>query len=507
MITDLLWILLMAQMMMGAFDIFYHHEMTERLAWRQSQKQELRLHGIRNFIYAGAFLIFGFAIPSGWVAVVLIIALVIEVIITLIDFVEEDRSRKLPESERVAHTLLALNYGAILALLMPKLIVLAGEPAGLGFMFYGLWSLLVLAGAAGCALFGVRDILAAGRLGRMASPGPVIAQSEKKQHILITGGTGFMGTRLCEALVARGDAVTVLTRDATHAAHLKTPVRIVTGLGQISDDEKFDAIINLAGASIVGGLWTAKYKRKVYRSRLALTRRLVKLMQRLQSPPAVFISGSAIGIYGINADNPIDEYHDPHNDCSFSHRLCRQWEHEAESAKKLGIRTVLLRTGIVLDSSGGTLGQMLPPTELFMGGKFGSGQQWMSWISLTDIVRLIAFCLDNAVMRGAVNGVAPTPVRNAEMVSGLARALNRPALMQVPAMVFERGLGDLGKEIFLGSQNILPTKAVISGFQFEDPMLDEYLERHLAGGRSKKSEKLAGARITTMGEPKVSAPG
>src|ERR1700758_2878695 len=166
MTSTLLWILISIQIAMGAFDTFYHHEMTERLAWRLSQRRELRLHGVRNILYALLFLTLGWLEVHGLWAVLIIVILVAEVVITLMDFVEEDLSRKLPASERINHTLLALNYGAILVLLLPVLIGWAGQATGVKVVSYGYWSFLAAASAAGVALFGLRDLAAAKRLAR-----------------------------------------------------------------------------------------------------------------------------------------------------------------------------------------------------------------------------------------------------------------------------------------------------------------------------------------------------
>ena len=487
MITELLWWLILAQMAMGAFDILWHHEFTERLAWRQSQKQELRLHGVRNFIYGIAFLVLGFMVPTGWLALVMIGLLIIEVIITLIDFVEEDRSRKLPETERITHTLLALNYGGILALLMPVLWKLGSESAGLAFTQYGIWSLLALLGSVGCVLFGIRDILAANRLDRLeiVAPDVLLDAPLKKRRILITGGTGFIGQRLIAALVAKGDDVTVLTRNAQKSAGQK--VRTITSLAEINDDDVFDVVINLAGEPIVGGLWTGKQKRKIYRSRIRLTRQLVRLFARLQCPPEVFVSASAIGIYGTRVDQPVNEYTEIEDDGSFSHRLCAAWEREALAAKSMGIRTVLIRIGIVLDPDGGSLGQMLPAFEFGLGGPFGDGRHMMSWISRDDLVRLVGHCMANDNIRGPVNGVAPEPISNKVFAKTLGRALGRPAVMSLPEILIRKGLGKLGEEIFLANQNVLPTEALRQNFHFRDACLEDMLRRQ-TGAQTTKSK-------------------
>src|ERR1700735_4924839 len=196
--TLLLWILIAIQIAMGAFDTFYHHEMTERLAWRPSQRYELRLHGVRNILYAWLFLILGWSEVHGFLATMVIAVLVAEIVITLMDFVEEDISRKLPASERINHTLLALNYGAILVLLMPILIDWAGRSTDVKWVSYGYWSVLAAVSAASVALFGLRDLAAARRLARLSetSTGGLVEVLSGRQTILVTGATGFIGSRL-----------------------------------------------------------------------------------------------------------------------------------------------------------------------------------------------------------------------------------------------------------------------------------------------------------------------
>lgn len=474
MITTTLWTLIALQIAIGAFDTLFHHELTERLAWRKSQAGELKLHGIRNLFYAVLFVGLGTAQVFGIFAMAMIGILVLELVITLKDFVEEDKTRKLPASERVAHTLLALNYGAILTHLVPILIVWAGRPAGIAPINNGYWGLLMVIAGIGVGLFGLRDLAASRRLDRMrAAPAIDLWDADLgHQNVLITGGTGFIGSRLIAAMVARGHTVTVLTRDPASASHLPAPIHIITDLAQIGDDARIDTVINLAGEPVAGNLWTARFRRKVLRSRLKTTRRLVAMMARLHRKPATFISGSAIGIYGVRGEAAVDERIRILDDGSFSHRLCADWEREALKAETLGIRTICLRIGLVLDTEGGPLAQMLVPFELGGGGPFGNGRHWMSWITRDDLVRLVGHCLGNPQISGPVNATAPGPVPNHEFASALGRALQRPAILPVPGFVLTGGLKDLGREIFLGSQHVLPGKALDSGFRFTASNLD-----------------------------------
>lgn len=226
--TMFLWILIAIQVVMGVFDTFYHHELTERLAWRPSQRYELKLHGVRNLLYALLFLVLGWFEVYGALAVIVILVLAAEIVITLMDFVEEDLSRKLPPSERINHTLLAINYGAILVLLLPLLIEWALRPTGVALAWTGLLSIVAAAAAVGAALCGLRDFAAARRLGGTSSPpaGELVAKLSGSKTILVTGATGFIGSRLVAALGEGGHRVIALVRNPAKAAMFAPPITL-----------------------------------------------------------------------------------------------------------------------------------------------------------------------------------------------------------------------------------------------------------------------------------------
>jgi hypothetical protein len=295
MTSSLLWTLITIQIAMGAFDTFYHHEMTERLAWRPSQRHELQLHGVRNMLYALLFLTLGWLEVHGVWAMIVIAVLVAEVVITLMDFVEEDMSRKLPASERINHTLLALNYGAILVLLLPVLIEWAGESVAVKTVFYGYWSVLAAVSAVGVSIFGLRDLAASKRLARLTGVAAtnLVQELPGRQTILVTGATGFIGSRLVSSLANAGHQVIALVRNPAKADVLHPPVTLITSLDQLSSDTKIDAIVNLAGEPIGNGLWTEAKRRKIVDSRVGITEDVVRLIGRLDRRPAVMLSGSA----------------------------------------------------------------------------------------------------------------------------------------------------------------------------------------------------------------------
>ena len=502
MITPVLWTLIAVQVGMGGFDTLVHHEVTERLAWRPSQRRELLLHGTRNLIYAVLFLLLGWAEPRGIFALVVIALLVIEVVITLADFVEEDLSRKLPPSERINHTLLALNYGAILVLLVPVLLAWSRRPTGIAATEHGAWSAMATSAALGVALFGLRDLLATGRVERLVPP-PARSLANglaPSTRVLVTGATGFIGRRLCAALSAAGHEVIALTRDARQAENLVPPYRLVTSLDGIADGTRLDAIVNLAGAPIASRLWTRRRRKALVASRVETTQALAALVRRLATPPAVLVNGSAIGWYGLRGDEPLDETAAP--GAGFSHDLCATWEAEAAAIGALGVRTVLLRIGLVLGTEAGVLARLLTPFEFGLGGRMGDGRHWMSWIERDDLVRLIVFAIASPSLEGPVNATAPEPVRNAEFTTALARALGRPALLPVPAAPLRLLAGDLARELLLGGQRVVPAKALAVGFVFRHARLAPTLDAIL-GNEGRRRHRFPRLRSSRRGSGDV----
>ena len=330
----------------------------------------------------------------------------------------------------------------------------------------------------------------------MSAPGEVaelVAALPARQHILITGATGFIGRRLTEALVAAGHDVTVLVRDPARAATLRPPFRLVTSLDQIKSDAAIDAVVNLAGEPVASSLWTCAKRRRILASRLRITRQVVRLIARLERKPAVLVSASAIGWYGLWQDEVLTEFDGGKR--SFSHRVCEAWECAARRAQRLGTRVVRLRIGVVLGTEGGALARMLLPFRLGLGGSIGSGKQWISWIERDDLIRLIAYVIATPRLAGPVNATAPQPVTNAQFVAALAQALHRPALLRVPAWLLRLIAGDLARELLIGGQRVIPDKADASGFTFRHATLESALAAMLGVSAGQTGDRPASRRF------------
>lgn len=306
-------------------------------------------------------------------------------------------------------------------------------------------------------------------------PAQLVSALPAQRHLLITGGTGFVGAALVAALHAGGHQVTVLTRSLSHGNALPHAVNLITSLDAIADDSRIDAVINLAGEPIAAGLWTNARRARIIASRVNVTKACVALIARLKIKPSAFISGSAIGWYGLNDGEMLDEASQG-KDC-FSRHVCLAWEAAATGAQ---CRTVLLRTGLVLGPKGGLLARMLPPFRLGLGGPFGKGENWMSWIHRDDLIRLIAHAIADPALSGAVNGTAPNPVTGHGFAKALGRAIRRPVFLRVPAAPLRLVLGDFAEELLLGGQRVLPAKAERSGFAFAYPDLDPALAQILS---------------------------
>ena len=268
--------------------------------------------------------------------------------------------------------------------------------------------------------------------------------------------------------------MTVLSRKTVGSTRLPAGVKLVTSLDAIPADARINAVVNLAGEPLANGLWTKAKRARIIGSRIDVTEACLELIERLTARPEVFISASAIGWYGLRGDEELTEASSG-TDC-FSRQVCVAIEAAASKAEALGLRTVRLRIGLVLAAEGGLLGRMVLPFKLGLGGPFGRGRHWMSWIHRDDLVRLICHCIANSALSGPVNGTAPAPVRNRDFTRALGKALHRPALLPVPALPLEWVLGDFAKELLLGGQRVLPEAALNSGFTYRCPQLDAALK-------------------------------
>jgi uncharacterized protein (TIGR01777 family) len=284
--------------------------------------------------------------------------------------------------------------------------------------------------------------------------------------VTITGGTGFIGRALARRLEARGDTVRLLSR--TRGPFIWDPL---AGPPPAESLDNAGAVVHLSGET-VSQRWTSASKQRILLSRTLGTRNLVEGLRRLDRPPAVLIAASAVGFYGDRGNELLDETSAPGT--GFLPEVCQQWENASNSASAPGLRVVTKRTGVVLHPAGGALAKMLLPFKLGLGGRLGSGRQWMAWIHLDDMVESILYSIDNRNIAGPVNAVAPNPVPNREFIRLLARTLDRPAVMTVPAFALKLALGEMS-EIVLGSQRVLPQVLLQSGYQFRFPHLDSAL--------------------------------
>jgi uncharacterized protein (TIGR01777 family) len=284
-------------------------------------------------------------------------------------------------------------------------------------------------------------------------------------HILLTGGTGLIGRQLCRHWLTQGHRLTVWSRRPDKVAKLcGAQVRGISRLEEVGP-ESVDAVINLAGAPIVDRLWTHKRKALLWSSRINLTETLLAWLESREQKPQVLISGSAMGWYGDGGERELTEDSPPVSE-DFASQLCIAWEETAQRAEVMGIRVVLIRTGLVLSAEGGFLSRLKLPFKLGLGGPIGTGRQWMSWIHINDQIALIDFLLNQKGASGPYNACAPTPARNREFAKTLGSVLHRPAIVPVPTFVLRVGLGELSL-LLLGGQRAMPARLLAAGFTFQ----------------------------------------
>lgn len=284
-------------------------------------------------------------------------------------------------------------------------------------------------------------------------------------HILLTGGTGLIGRQLCRRWLSQGHHLTVWSRKPANVA--KICGAQVRGIARLEDlgQQPVDAVINLAGAPIADRPWTHRRKALLWSSRITLTETLLAWLESREQKPSLLISGSAVGWYGDGGERELTEDSPPVNE-DFASQLCIAWEETAQRAEAMGVRVVLIRTGLVLSAEGGFLSRLLLPFKLGLGGPIGNGRQWMPWVHIDDQIALIDFLLHQNDARGPYNACAPTPVRNREFAKTLGSVLHRPAFIPMPAFALKVGLGELSL-LLLGGQRATPVRLLAAGFTFQ----------------------------------------
>lgn len=303
--------------------------------------------------------------------------------------------------------------------------------------------------------------------------------------VLVTGGTGFIGSALVKSLIQQGHEVAVLSRNPHSIEKRCGPeVKGLSSLNFIQPDDTYQIIINLAGAPIFDALWSDVRKKVIRDSRIGLTEQLIECIARTTVKPELLISGSAIGYYGDQGDTVLAETSPPRKD--FSQQLCADWEAAAKKAEKFGVRVCLIRTGLVLAGGGGLLQRMLLPFRLGLGGRLGNGKQWMSWIHRQDWIAIAQAMMADSSMQGAYNATAPNPVTNSEFTRTLAQCLKRPALFPVPAWLLKTLLGEMS-QLLLGSQRVIPERLLAGEFRFQYSDLASAINQALSESNSNQS--------------------
>ena len=297
--------------------------------------------------------------------------------------------------------------------------------------------------------------------------------------ILISGASGLVGKNLIPTLIAKGHEVRRLVRQTPKSAD-EIEWNAETGFSESEQAklENFDAVVHLAGDNVASENWSDEKKRKIKESRTVGTRVLVDALKKIQNPPKHFISASAIGFYGNRGDEILNEESAP--GMGFLPEVCAAWEDEIKKAEEFRARVVYLRIGVVLAKDGGALEKMLTPFKFGVGGKIGSGKQFMSWIALDDLIRMIHFVLENETLRGAFNAVVPNPVTNEEFTKTLGTVLNRPTILPVPEFAVKMLFGEMGETLLLEGARVVPQKLQDAKFEFDFPDLEAAMKHVLS---------------------------
>jgi uncharacterized protein (TIGR01777 family) len=297
--------------------------------------------------------------------------------------------------------------------------------------------------------------------------------------IAVTGATGFIGRALCNELCKEHNVISLTRRPEKAAGLFERTVDVIKWNAERMDGwekslEGTDAIVNLAGSNLASGRWSEKFKGEIVNSRVNSARTLLEAVKETEAKPGTFIIASAIGFYGSRVDEELDE--ESAGGEGFLAEVCRKIESIAEEFEELGIRTIVIRTGVVLDFGGGALPKMAMPFRFYLGGYWGGGRQWVSWISLGDEISAIRFLIENYEFEGVFNLTSPEPVRNRDFFETLAGRLRKPCLFSMPGFLLKVMFGQMAEELFLASQRVYPRRLLAGGFNFKNSGLKNALE-------------------------------
>jgi hypothetical protein len=473
--------LMAAQGLLGAFDTLYHHELTEALPQRATACKELGIHATRAIIYSLLFIGLSAWQWHGIWAIVLLFVFGLEIVLTLWDFVIEDQTRLLPATERVTHTILAINGGAFITLLALNMPAWLPAPTELVWQTHGALSIFLALCGVGVGVSGIRDGFAALRLRKLEIKErqiPMIHFSDTTEKVLVTGATGFIGQLLVRALLADGQQVTIMSRMQKQAAwKFDGKVKVIGSMQELPPNHRIDVIINLAGARVLGWRWSEARKAELRKSRTGLTNSLVDWISKADTKPRLLLSASAIGYYGVQAlgdDSELSEDAPPQ--AIFMSQLCQEWEAANQAASAYGVKVAKMRFGLVLGHQG-ALGMMLLPIKLGLGGALGSGRQWQSWIHVQDVLRGIAHIwqhADTLTHDEAYNFTAPETVTQKQFSTIAAGVLHRPSFFPTPALPIRLLLGEQAG-LLLEGQRVIPKRLQEQGFVFSFPKLEKTL--------------------------------
>ena len=455
--------------LLGAFDTLYHHEIKERLPWRPEVKSELKAHALRNVFYGIIFLSLGWMQWNGFFAWLFLAMLLTEIAVTFWDFALESKVRKVPAPEIIVHTLLGIVYGATLSFLIPEVLTWSESSSGFTFVEYGFFSVIMSVYALAVWVFALRDFSRAKEIDNFKQVYKMNLE-DKNQKVLITGGSGFIGSKIAQTLINDGHEVTVLTRN--FKASIEKFSKQITLMESLQGCEKpFDIIVNLAGEKI-NQRWTKQSKESILNSRIEITDEVVSFIKNAKTKPRLLLSSSGTGIYEASLTKEFTELSEVRKG-TLTSDVCMAWEEKANEAKEY-TRVVTLRTGLVLATDGGMLAEMLTAFDLCVGGKLGDGKQMMPWIDMHDLLGIVEKVMNDESIDGAVNATAPNPVSNMEFSQTLAKAMRRPMFLTTPTFMMYVLFGkEMVDELLLKGRIVLPQKIQEHGYEFRFQRLEK----------------------------------